>query len=647
MSTIRRTVVAAGAVALAVATSLGAAAPAGAMATTGSAGGAPASAGSAATAAPHSVSPGVHRRPLAGVDAAALSTTPPAFDPSAVSRQAPASTAPMGRASVKQRPTVFTPPLDLPAFGAAGVSWSDTSGRAADLVVQVRIREHGGWSEWQDLGVADGADPGSADSRAAGSRIATEPITSASADGLQVRVDSPSGAAPTGLELVTVDRATSTADAQAGDAAAQAGTAGRPAIVTRAQWGADESLRTCTASYSSTIKAGLVHHTVNSNSYTKADSAALVRSIYAYHVNGNGWCDMGYNFLVDRYGQIFEGRAGGVDRPVVGAQAGGFNTNTFGVSGIGDFTTATPASAMLAAYAAVIGWKLSLHGVDPQVKTVLISGGGPYTPYPAGTAVTVRTTSGHRDVDSTDCPGDAFYPQLTTLGTQAARYLTTSSPASLTLSAGQTLDSPDGRYRLAMQVDGNLVVYGPSGAVWAAGSTMPASYFVVQGDGNAVVYDRTDGSPRWASNTSGTSSHLEMQNDGNLVLYAGSGAVLWDTKGYARHPTVMFDPTKTFVMALAPGQVATSPNQGYRLAMQPDGNLVEYGATGPALWATATFVAGSRLVQQGDGNLVVYSPENRPVWSSATFDNPGAFTVLTDLGKVTLYRMDGTVLLTT
>ncbi|HEY5182050.1 MAG TPA: N-acetylmuramoyl-L-alanine amidase [Dermatophilaceae bacterium] len=181
-------------------------------------------------------------------------------------------------------------------------------------------------------------------------------------------------------------------------------------------------MRTCSPDYSRTLKVGFVHHTVTSNNYAPSDSAGIVRGIYAYHVNGNGWCDIGYNFLVDQYGQTFEGRFGGMDRPVIGAQAGGFNTDTFGVAALGTFTTATPPAAMLASIGRVLGWKLGLHGRNARGSAVLTSGGGPYTQYPAGTPVMVGVVSGHRDVDLTECPGNALYAQIPALRYQAASY---------------------------------------------------------------------------------------------------------------------------------------------------------------------------------------------------------------------------------
>src|SRR5919201_3748539 len=91
--------------------------------------------------------------------------------------------------------------------------------------------------------------------------------------------------------------------------------AGSPPIVTRHDWHANEAIRRGTPLYAPTLKFAVVHHTAGSNDYGPSQSAAIVRAIEAYHVLGNGWNDIGYNFLIDRYGQVFEGRYGGVDRP--------------------------------------------------------------------------------------------------------------------------------------------------------------------------------------------------------------------------------------------------------------------------------------------------------------------------------------------
>jgi hypothetical protein len=379
-----------------------------------------------ATAAPQPVKPALRSTPLGGVDRGALAQAPKAFDPAAVpaSKQPPA--AQPGRVPDTTTPAVFTTPLSVGPFAVAGVLWT-TTGAPAQIVVQVRVHEDGAWTDWLPLNVEGGPDPQTAEAQHAGTTLGTEPLASVRGDAVQVRVDTGSTAVPRDLRLVTVDPGNSPADANpAGTPSASAhGAVLAPSIITRAQWGADESLRPagCTPTYSQTIKAGIVHHTVNTNTYAASDSAAIVRAIYAYHVDGNGWCDIGYNVLVDRFGQVFEGRYGGVDRPVIGAHAGGFNTDTFGVAAIGDFTTATPADPMLTAMSRVVGWKLGLHGRDPQGTTTLISAGGPYTGYAAGTPVTVGTVSGHRDVDQTDCPGDSLYARLPSLRSSAATYV--------------------------------------------------------------------------------------------------------------------------------------------------------------------------------------------------------------------------------
>ena len=119
------------------------------------------------------------------------------------------------------------------------------------------------------------------------------------------------------------------------------GSRAAPQIIPRAAWGADQCPPRAAPAYGE-VQLGFVHHTVNANTYRRADSAAMVLSICRYHRNENGWRDIGYNFLVDRYGQIFEGRAGGIDQPVIGAQAQGYNGVSTGVANLGTFSQSPP-----------------------------------------------------------------------------------------------------------------------------------------------------------------------------------------------------------------------------------------------------------------------------------------------------------------
>jgi hypothetical protein len=186
--------------------------------------------------------------------------------------------------------------------------------------------------------------------------------------------------------------------------------AGSPAIVPRLSWGANESIRRGVVSYAPALRFALVHHTAGSNSYTRAESAAIVRGIELYHVRGNGWNDIGYNFLVDRYGQIFEGRYGGITRNVIGAHAGGFNTGSVGVSLLGNYDGVAPPAAARDALAALIAWRLDVAHVDPLSTVTAISGGNER--FQSGVPVLLRAISGHRDTGFTTCPGDVEYRRI-------------------------------------------------------------------------------------------------------------------------------------------------------------------------------------------------------------------------------------------
>ncbi|HZO48913.1 MAG TPA: FlgD immunoglobulin-like domain containing protein [Gaiellaceae bacterium] len=193
--------------------------------------------------------------------------------------------------------------------------------------------------------------------------------------------------------------------------------AGSPPIVPRAGWSADESIRRSPPQYADALRFAVVHHTAGANDYTRAEAPAVVRGIELYHVKANGWNDIGYNFLVDRFGTVYEGRYGGVDRNVVGAHALGFNTGSVGVAVLGTYTSAAPSDAALASLAKLLAWRLDLAHVDPLGGVSVISGGSER--FPAGIPVLLRTISGHRDTGLTECPGDALYARLNALAVRA------------------------------------------------------------------------------------------------------------------------------------------------------------------------------------------------------------------------------------
>ncbi|MFD5870075.1 N-acetylmuramoyl-L-alanine amidase [Streptomyces sp. NPDC060322] len=201
-------------------------------------------------------------------------------------------------------------------------------------------------------------------------------------------------------------------------------TAPKPPIVTRAGWNADESLNDESPDYMDTVKAVFVHHTAQTNAYSCADSAAIVRGLHAYHVQSNGWKDLGYNFVVDKCGTVFEGRKGGVDRAVLGAHTYGFNRETAGIAVIGLYTDASAATAATTAVARIAAWKLGQYGVSPSGTATLTAGaaGDNYAgkKFTAGTAYSFSAVSGHRDGFNTQCPGTRLYGQLPTIRGYAA-----------------------------------------------------------------------------------------------------------------------------------------------------------------------------------------------------------------------------------
>jgi hypothetical protein len=280
-------------------------------------------------------------------------------------------------------------------FSAIGLTFD----RAPSAPVLVRVREGSGeWGEWQELHLEGEGGPDAGTDEAARSRPGTEPMWVDSSDGYQVTLAAED---VEHAQVVTVheERHRTTADATpVADAASLAPPVG---INTRASWGARAPR--AGADYAATIRLAVVHHSDSSNSYTQADVPGILRSIQAFHMDGRGWNDIAYNFVVDKFGTVWEGRGGGIDRPVIGAHAQGFNTSTVGVMVIGDYTQAQPSAAAVESVSKVIGWKLALHDVDPNSRVAFTSGGS--NKYPAGTVVNLPRVVGHQDVVATSCPG--------------------------------------------------------------------------------------------------------------------------------------------------------------------------------------------------------------------------------------------------
>ncbi|MFE8962811.1 peptidoglycan recognition protein family protein [Streptomyces iakyrus] len=194
----------------------------------------------------------------------------------------------------------------------------------------------------------------------------------------------------------------------------------RPRIVTRRGWGANEGLRESGLRYTKKVKAAFVHHTASGNKYRCSQVPSLIRSIYRYHVKSMGWRDIGYNFLIDKCGKIYEGRAGGVAKPVLGAHTLGFNNNSMGIAVLGSYGATKPSKSAVKAIARLTAWKLGLYRMNPKGKTYLKSAGSNL--HRKGKKVRLNVISGHRDGFKTACPGRKLYGKLGSARSKAARY---------------------------------------------------------------------------------------------------------------------------------------------------------------------------------------------------------------------------------
>jgi hypothetical protein len=302
----------------------------------------------------------------------------------------------------EKAPRWISPPIAAPhSFDLVGVAREMRT-------VQIRVRDDGGrWSEWVEQ--EDGT-----------------PIYVGGADQAQVRASfKPRGrlhfvnvsgtAGGFASDLLNSARgAINTAFISVASTPVAQALAPKPQIVSRAGWGADLPTGGCPprgpAEYG-TVQAAVIHHTVNANDYTPEEAPSIVLGICRFHVYGNGWNDIGYNALVDRYGTLYEGRAGGLKQPVVGAQAQGFNSQTTSIASIGDHTSETPTPEAQRSIIRFLAWKMAVNRAYPVTGTVaLTSAGGSESRYPKGTVITVPRIIGHMTLGLTACPGGAMEP---------------------------------------------------------------------------------------------------------------------------------------------------------------------------------------------------------------------------------------------
>jgi len=309
---------------------------------------------------------------------------------------------------------VFAAPVQ---FSLAGVEWA----RPERAQIEVRARSVGGtWSRWVSASVlghdADGGE---------GAKAAQygEPIWFGPCDAVALRSAAPvegvsvhfvATAAPGGRAAETAARSVAGAAGALPLATPRLDAGpGQPPIIARSAWAGDDNGPAYPPTYGD-VRMAFVHHTDNPNGYAAQDVPAMLLAIYDYHRYVRGWFDIGYNFVIDLYGRMWEARAGGIDQAVVGAQAGGYNLESTGVAMLGTFSDVVPTQTAMNALEHLLAWKLALHGVPVLGKvTVEVNPADAfYTPFAPGAHVSLPRVAGHRDGCTTDCPGNALYAQL-------------------------------------------------------------------------------------------------------------------------------------------------------------------------------------------------------------------------------------------
>jgi hypothetical protein len=364
-------------------------------------------------------------------------------------------------AAVELRGSSSSASTAVKRFTLVGIHWRG-EGRVA---FRTRSLE-GRWSGWRPAAPeeGDGPTPGTAEAgRRAGWRVGS-PWWVGPSDRIETRT---SGA-------VSRVRAYLVWSTESGVPYRRLAATEAPAIVPRAFWGADESIRRAQPSYAPAIRFAVVHHTAGRNDYTRAQAAAVVKAIQLYHVRANGWNDIGYNFLVDRFGTIYEGRFGGMERNVVGAHALGFNKGSVGVAVLGTFGNGAPPQAAQDAVARLLAWRLDVAHVDPTSALSFVSGGSDR--FPTGVPVQLGAVSGHRDTGRTECPGGALYARLGAIAA-AARAI------GLPKIFDPDLDSDEASVRFRARLS--------SSAAWTVSVTDTAGTEVARGAGTASTVDWT------------------------------------------------------------------------------------------------------------------------------------------------------------
>jgi N-acetylmuramoyl-L-alanine amidase-like protein len=467
--------------------------------------------------------------------------------------------------------------VDSGQFDLVGLHWRGPG------TLELRTRSTAGrWTGWRRVEAEslDGPDAGSAEGRARGGWRLGAPIWVGPSDRLEVRA----------IGRVLRARAFTVRSPIVRVPLRTIQLAGSPTIVPRSGWLADESIRRAPPQYASAIRMAYVHHTATANTYTREQAPAAVRAIQLYHVRGNGWNDIGYNALVDRFGTVYEGRYGGLERNVVGAHALGFNTGSFGVAVLGDFERTEPPQAALDSLTRLLAWRLDLAHVDPLSTLNAISSGNER--FPSGIPVFLRAVSGHRDTGATACPGERLYAVLGEIAQQAS------------LLGRPKLYAPAVTGKLGGPIRFTARLSGP--VPWTVAVTDALGIEVARGAGTGATLDWT-----WDSTFAAAGSY-RWEIAGGPSLRGASGSL----------GGVVVLPPLAFTGAAADPETVTPNEDG-----QADETTVTYTLSAPATVSASVLGADGSLVGE------LQAPTRRPAGEGTVAFAPGplpdgAYTVL-------------------
>ena len=391
--------------------------------------------------------------------------------------------------------------------------------------VFVRVHTDDGWQPWEPMTLTSdsGPTPGSAEearsNEVTGGVLAGDPLWVGRADGYEVNLP----AYATDAAVIVVHDGTREATPEDAITETTIPTSGQPPINPRTSWGARAPK--VAPEVAPSAKFGIVHHSVSTNAYGPGDVPSILRSIQAFHMDGNGWDDIGYNFAVDRYGGMWEARSGGIDRAVIGAHAFEDNYQSSGMVGIGEFDSSGPTGAMLDSFGQLMGWKLQLHGWDVNI---------PFEGRPA--------IVGHRDVNQTACPGQLLYNSLGTIRALAANKQAQMRATPGYWGAATFNKNPDGRLEAFVLRNNN--------SIWHQWQTGPESW-----SGWHSLLDGVSGRPTVINNADGRLEVFGITTGGAIVHK-------WQSPG---------SPTGWSDAASLGGNV--SPTAGVAAARNPDGRI--------------------------------------------------------------------------